>query len=614
MPLRSEITRRAALGFGAGAVASGLLGCAPMRFASGQHLAADLIVENARICTQSSEQPVARSLAVTDGIIMDVGVKNVSQAARGPATVVIDAAGRRLIPGLNDSHMHPTRGGRFYASELRWDGLRSLARGLEMISSAARIVPQGEWVRVVGGWSPYQFAERRMPSPAELTHAAPQTPVFVLFLYSRGFLNRAGVEKLGLTPNTTVPPLTRYEFTEDGGAILHAEPNPDLLYKTIGALPALSAEAQISSTKYFYRELNRFGLTSVIDAGGGGHVFPADYSSTQALGEQGDLSLRISNYLFPQNRGGELDEFRRWTADYDVHANLIEDLSHRYAIEGGGEFLTWSAGDFENFLWEAPNISTRDKWDRELLEVTRHLLRERWPIRIHATYDASMNAIMDVFETAHALERAEARQGFTDLRWAFDHAETATKATLQRVSRLGGGIAVQSRMAYAGEFFIDRFGAAAAARAPAMREMLAAGIPLGLGSDATRVASYNPWNTLNWAVTGRSIGGMQLLAKSQCLSRAQALFAHTVGSAWFSQEEAVKGRIAPGQFADFALLSDDFLTVSDEEIAQIESHLTVLGGEVVFGQQEFASLSPQLKPIEPAWSPVRLFGGYQSGR
>lgn len=248
---------------------------------------------------------------------------------------MIDLAGRTVIPGLNDSHQHPTRAGRFYAAELRWDGLGSLARGLEMIKEQAARTPKGQWVRVVGGWSPYQFMEKRLPTPADLTEAAPDVPVYVLFLYSQGYLNRAAVKARGLTRETKAPAGTRYEFTEDGGAILHAEPNPDLLYASIGALPPLTERQQAISTRYYYRELNRFGITSVIDAGGGGHRFPDDYAGSRVLAEAGRLPVRISKYLFPQNKGAELDEFEAWTQHFEQGHNTAQRLAHGYEVEGG---------------------------------------------------------------------------------------------------------------------------------------------------------------------------------------------------------------------------------------------------------------------------------------
>ena len=571
---------------------------------------ADLVLLNGDIITQDPQRPRASALAVGHGLILATGSDSDIRALAGRDTLIIDAGGRTVIPGLNDSHQHPTRAGRFYAAELRWDGVRSLERGLNMIREAAAVTPAGQWVRIVGGWSPFQFAERRMPTPAELTAAAPETPVFVLYLYSRGFLNRAAVRARGLTLETKAPAGTRYEFTPDGGAILHAEPNPDLLYQAIGALPVLSEDEQALSTRHYYRELNRFGLTSVIDAGGGGHRFPEDYSGSDALASSGDLSVRVSKYLFPQDKGGELAEFQQWTSHWQAGVNRAECLLHGYEVEGAGEFLVWSAGDYENFLSDRPDIRERPNWDRELLEATRHLLRNRWPLRIHATYDQSTNLILDVFERAHALEIADGRDGFGGIRWAIDHGETLQRPTLQRIKALGGGIAMQARMAYAGEYFLERYGAETTRNAPPMRDVIDAGIPLGLGTDGTRVASYNPWPAIAWAVTGRSVGETELHDPGQRLTREEALFYYTVGSAWFSQEETVKGRLRPGQYADFALLNAPYLDVVDDDLRAIEADLTVLAGKPVYGVGNFAALVDALPLTTPEWSPIRLFGGF----
>ena len=572
---------------------------------------ADLILENGKFHTQDPARPLASAVAIKDGRILMAGAQQDMAGVRGSRTQIVSLDGKTVIPGLNDSHMHPTRGGRFYASELRWDGLQSLEEGISRVATAASRAPDGQWVRVIGGWSPFQFNERRMPTPGELTRAAPNTPVYVLFLYSQGFLNAAAVKKLGLSPATETPPGTAYEFTEDGGAIIKATPNPDLLYATIGALPPLSEADQITSTLHFYRDLNRFGLTSVIDAGGGGHVFPDNYQASDYLAKNGDLSLRISNYLFPQNKGKELAEFQQWTENWAAGVNQASGLENGYVVEGGGEFLAWAAGDYENFLADRPDITDRPNWRTQLVDVTTHLLRNQWPLRIHATYDESINNILDVFSEVHRSERAAGRLGFSGIRWAIDHAETATPQTLRRIRQLGGGVAVQARMAYAGEYFLERYGENATRSAPPLRDIIDAGLPLGLGSDATRVASYNPWNTLYWATTGKSIGGTQLHDGRQRLTRAEALFHHTVGSAWFSQEDTVKGRIAPGQYADLAVLSDDYFSVADEAIKDIESELTVVGGKTVYGKGKFATLMEQLPGITPSWSPVLSYGGFE---
>jgi predicted amidohydrolase YtcJ len=602
------------IGLAGGVVLATVLPGRRRAFGQDQSRTADLILTNGRVTTLDPVRPQATAIATRDGLVLLAGSDEEVLGAQGPETRVVDVGGRAVIPGLNDSHTHVVRGGRFYNLELRWDGVPSLALGLAMIAEQAKRTPSGQWVRVIGGWSPYQFEERRMPAPEELTNAAPETPVFVLFLYSRGFLNRAAVEALGITAETASSDGGRYEITADGGAILWAEPNPAILYQTIAAPPQLSAEEQVNSTRHFYRELNRFGLTSAVDAGGGGHEFPDDYAGSKVLAEGGRMPLRVSYYLFAQKAHEELRDFRRWTEGWAVNMNLAKRLEDGFVLEGAGEFLTQSAGDWENFTTPMPDITKRRGWREELTAVARHLLRERWPIRLHATYDESIGHIMDVFEAADRAEVEAGNSGFRGIRWAIDHAETVSRENLARIAALGGGIAIQDRMAFAGEFFAERYGEEKARRAPPIRDMIELGIPVGAGSDATRVAGYNPWITLSWLVTGKTVGGTPLRDERHLLSREEALKLHTTGSAWFSGEEARKGRLAPGQYADLAVLSDDYFAAPEDRIPAIESVLTVTGGQIVYGAGPFGDLAAELPPVQPDWSPVTQFGGYYRSR
>jgi predicted amidohydrolase YtcJ len=576
--------------------------------------AADLIIVNALITTQDEVNKQATALAVENGRFVAVGNEQEIEKYRDKKSKVIDVGGRRLIPGLNDSHSHYVRGGRFYNSELRWDGVPSLEIGLAMIREQAKRTPRGQWVRVIGGWSPFQFTEKRMPTLAELNEAAPDTPVFVLYLYSMGFLNDAGLSKLSITANNAhekSPPGGRYEVVDGKltGRLL-AEPDPTILYKTIGSLPPLSIEEQLNSTKHFFRELNRFGLTSAIDAGGGGHKYPTDYTGTALLAQTPDLPLRISYYLFPQQKGDEYSEFVEWIANHHLFHDGSLHLDHGYELEGAGEFLVWSAGDYENFTAVKPDITKRPRWREELKNVTRLLVSRGWPLRIHATYNESIGHILTVFEEVDREAREEGQQGFAGIRWAIDHAETLKASNIARIKALGGGVAIQNRMAFAGEYFAERYGKKAAGNAPPIGALLAAKIPVGAGSDATRVSTYNPWISIYWLVTGKSVGGTSLLGVENRLSRQKALELYTIGSAWLSQEEEVKGRIAPGQYADFAVLNKDFFTVEQETIRSIESVLTVTNGKVVYGAEEFADLAPELPQAKPAWSPVNFYDGY----
>src|SRR5205807_3701314 len=224
-----------------------------------------------RIATQDERRSFAQAAAVKDGKFVAVGSDHEVMRLRGDQTQVIDVGSRTVVPGLNDSHTHVIRGGLSYNMELRWDGVPSLADALRMLREQARRTPPPQWVRVVGGWTEFQFAERRMPTLEEINAVAPDTPVFVLHLYDRAFLNRAALRAVGYTKDTPDPPGGEIQRDKAGNptGLLIAQPNATILYATLAKGPKLSPEEHMASTRLLMRELNRFGLTSVIDAGGG---------------------------------------------------------------------------------------------------------------------------------------------------------------------------------------------------------------------------------------------------------------------------------------------------------------------------------------------------------
>lgn len=264
--------------------------------------------------------------------------------------------------------------------------------------------------------------------------------------------------------------------------------------------------------------------------------------------------------------------------------------------------LVYSAADFEDFLEPRPDLPANMELD--LKKVVSLLASNRWPFRIHATYDESISRMLNVFEEVN---RAIP---FKETRWFFDHCETISDSSLERVKALGGGIAIQDRMAFQGEYFLDRYGKQAAERTPPVRRMLELGIPVGAGTDATRVSSYNPWLALYWLVAGKTIGGATLYSEANRLSREEALRLYTRGSSWFSGESAEKGAIAFGQLADVCVLTEDYFSVPVEKIKDIESVLTIVGGKIVYGAGGFQRWDATPLPVAPEWSPIKVYGGY----
>lgn len=560
---------------------------------------ADLILTNGRFHTLDRTRPQAEAVAIADGRFLAVGDAAEVMRHRGPATRTIDLDGHTVIPGLNDSHLHLIRGGLNYNLELRWEGVPSLADALRMLREQALRTPSPQWVRVVGGWTEFQFAEGRLPTIEELNAAAPDTPVFVLHLYDRALLNRAALRAVGYDKNTPNPPggeIVRDSAGNPTGMLI-ARPNAMILYATLAKGPTLPLEQQINSTRHFMRELNRLGLTSAIDAGGGFQNYPQDYQVVEQLAAQDQLTVRIAYNLFTQNKGKELEDFRKWTDM--VKPGQGDDW---YRHNGAGEMLVFSAADFEDFLEPRPDLPPG--MEAELEGVVRHLVSQRWPFRIHATYDESISRMLDVFE------KVDREIPFAGLRWMFDHAETISERNIDRVRALGGGIAIQHRMAFQGEYFVERYGADAAKATPPIKRMLDAGVPVGAGTDATRVASYNPWTALYWLVSGRTVGGLKLYDTASRLDRHTALELWTAGSAWFSSEQGSKGRIQPGMLADLAVLSADYFRVDEDAIKAIESLLTVVDGRIVYGQGPFRTHGPADLPVLPEWSPVARVPGH----
>jgi predicted amidohydrolase YtcJ len=560
---------------------------------------AELVLYNGKISTLAPGRSQVSALAIAGNRIAAAGSDD-EVLTRAPAEAKrIDLHLRRVIPGLNDSHLHVIRAGLFFNLELRWDGVPTLAQALEQLQEQARRTPPPQWVRVIGGWNEFQFAEGRMPSLEELNAAAPETPVFVLHLYDCALLNRAALRALGIdetTPNPVGGLICRDPSGRPTGLFV-AEPNALILYAAIARAPKLSFADQLNSTRLFLRELNRFGLTSAADAGGGGQNYPEDYQVVQTLAESGELTLRIAYSLFAQKPGEEPADYERWLQLTRPGAG-----DSLLRVNGAGENLVWSAADFENFLQPRPDL--KPVMEAELEQVIRTLAAARWPWRIHATYDETIDRFLTIFERVHRDTPID------KLRWFIDHAETVSAANLERIQALGGGVAIQHRLAYQGEYFVRRYGTAAIQARPPLRTLLEMGLPVGGGTDGTRVASYHPWTCLWWLVSGKCVGGLEINAAQNRLSREEALRLWTVGSAWFSGEEEQKGTLQVGTLADLAVLSDDYFAIAEDQIRGLESVLTVMDGRVVHGSEEFAPLAPDQPATSPDWSPVNHYGGY----
>jgi len=585
-----------ALSVGAGLVGLSVLGSCASIGAAGP---ADTMIVNGKIATLNPKHPFVSAIAIKDGKVIATGSDAELQHLRGPNTTVIDPGGRTVIPGLNDGHTHFIRGGLTYTNEVRWDGVPSLAEGLRRVQDQARRTPPPHWVQVIGGWCAAQFTEQRFPTLDEINAATGDTPCMVMCMYDRAWLNRAAIRVLGWnkeTPNMFGGVIERDAGGNPTGVVVATTSLASLVGVWL-RVPRLPPEDQMTSTRLFMQEHNRLGITSVIDAGGGGQNYPDNYAAIAQLASQNQLTLRIGYSLFAQTPGKELANYEAWSKLVKIGQG-----TDYFRMIGAGEYILFAAGDVTNFAkdYAAPP----PVMESQLAAVMTYVAAQGWPFRQHTSFDASATRVLNV------VEQVNREVPLKNLRWGLDHCETLQPKTLERVAALGGSINIQNRMSMDGEAFAAKYGARAAADAPPIGRIRSLGIPVACGTDANRANTYNPWIGVHWLVTGMTLGGTRLQADSNLLDRTEALRLYTAGGAWISSEEALKGTLEPGKFADLAILSADYFSIPEDEIKGLESVVTIVGGRVVYAAGPYSKLAPPPLPVAPDWLPVKYYGSY----
>jgi predicted amidohydrolase YtcJ len=532
---------------------------------TGPLLHPDLVLLNGRVTTGIAGDPEA--VAIGGGRILATGPDRAVRPLVGPGTQVLDLNGSRVIPGLIDSHIHVVRAGLTWTERLDWSGTTSLTDALASITAAAETVPAGSWIMVVGGWHPGRFSEQRGPTVAELTAAAPDHPVYLQLLYEEAWVNRAGLAALGMDKTTPDPAGGSFERSADGTPTGSLR-GPGAFGFCIRAAADPSFESQVESSRTFFSQLNRLGLTGTIDTGGFG-MTPESYRPLYELWRRRRLTLKTRLFIMPSSPGDELDQIRDLV--HHLHPGFGDEMLR---LVGLGEIPLFACWDAEGVR---PFQMTPDA-KRHLKEIVLLLARNGWPLHQHAIFDSTISDVLDVWEEVDSV------YPIADHRYALAHAEPIGDVNLQRVKRLGAGIAVQSRMPFRAADSADLWGEEALTRAPPLRRILDLGIPLGAGTDATAVSPYNPWFSMWWLVTGRSLDGAPPRSPEHRLSRAEALTAYTRGSAWFSHDENSRGTLAPGMAADLAVLSRDYFTIEEEDIPSLRSVLTIVDGRIAHAE------------------------------
>ncbi|MBT2333329.1 amidohydrolase [Variovorax paradoxus] len=522
---------------------------------------ADLIVTNAKIATLDAAATTAQALAVRDGRIVAVGNAGQMRALSGPVTRTVDAGGRTVIPGLIDSHMHAVRAALSYSTEVNWIGAGSIAEAMDRLRAAAARARPGGWLIVAGGWTEQQFAERRRPTVAELQEAAPNHPVYVQLFYEAVAMTPRALEALGV-PAGTLP----------AGMKPAADGAPGWMTGDIVGISALfdklpkpTYDDNLAGTRAFFRELNRLAITGLVDPGGFS-IAPSQYAALFELWREKALTLRVAYSVFAQKPGAELQEFRDLTQMLPM--GFGDDM---LKFNGLGERVTLAMYN-NNF----PDAAAKEKF----YELIKWAAVRRLAVTIHWQENGSVDHLLGLYE------KLNAEVPIKDLRWSIAHLDDASPETLARMKALGIGWTMQDAMYFQGDRALAVRGDAAR-RMPPIGAALRAGVNVGAGTDAHRVASYNPFVALQWILDGKTVSGKAMRGADETPTREQALRLYTSGSAWFSFDEAKRGTLEAGKLADFAILDQDFFTVPVERIGRTVSLMTVVGGRVVYAARPF---------------------------
>ena len=528
----------------------------------------DLVLVNGKIVTIDARSSVQEALAIRDGKLLALGSSKEIRKLAGVGSRVVDLGGRTVIPGLIDSHLHAIRAALSFTTEVNWIGARSLPEAMGRIHEAAQRMPPGAWLIVAGGWNELQFAERRRPTQAELEAAAPNNPVYVQLGYGWVVMTDDGFARLGIKSDADLSAGGKLE--RDGEKLTGAiGGGQGAIIALFDRLPKPTFADQVAGTKAFFRELNRLALTGVVDPGGN-NLFPADYQALFDVWRRHELTVRVAYSLNGQTASKEFDELKSLTALLPMGFG-----DERLHFNGLGERITVAMNN-------NPAPSAEDK--QRYYDIVRWAAEKGMAITMHWGPDGTVDHLLGIFE------RVNKEIPIAPLRWSIAHLNDASDASLKRMHDLGVGWTVQDAMYFGGEDLVRRQGKDAARRMPPVVTGQRLGVAIGGGTDAHRVASYNPFTSLQWFVDGKTVAGTPIRGAEETPDRMAALRLYTLGSAWFSFDDKVRGSLEPGKLADLAVLSADYLTVPTDKIGDLESVLTLVGGDVVYAAGDFARL------------------------
>jgi predicted amidohydrolase YtcJ len=513
----------------------------------------DLIVYNGKITTEDPSNPEVQAVAIRGGDIVATGNDGPIRAMAAQRTQVVNLNGRRVIPGMIDSHIHALRMGyHCWDQAARLDLVTKRADALKVYTDKAAKVGPGKWLWTEsGGWSVTQLDNPTPFTFAELTAAAPNNPVWVTGGGISGArVNQKAFDVLGLTP--TSPGVAVDASGNPTGAITGAAATA-ANNAILAQLDAMSIDQTATCLGSFIKDANSVGLTGWADAVG----------NTAPWGTDGSINSSWADEALTQ-----------LYRDGNLHARVgFHEMSNAY----GANPLPHSLASLENAIgllgddmvrYLGPGEDFMATQGQDYIDYAKFAAKKRLSVETHV--GGNIGNIISGMEAANAVEPV------APLKWRIAHPDQTLagpqeKDWLDRAKAMNVGWALT--------FSSARTGGAT----PPYKDVMNNSAHMCLGTDAFNVAAWNPFQMIWMVTTGQSlIPGVTSVPAAQRLTRSEALKYYTAECAWFIDQDGRLGQLKPGYHADFSVLDNDYFTVADEKIKDLKSLLTVVGGKVVY--------------------------------
>jgi len=537
--------------------------------------APDTILFNGKIVTVDDHFSTQQAIAIKADLITAVGSNETIQALADADTRQVDLAGRTVIPGLIDNHLHMLRASEYWPNEARLDGVSSRAEALSILSEKSNSLPDGAWLMCLGGWTENQFADNRDDFTLdELDEIAPNRPVFLQSTYDHALVNSVWLNQMDIAiqgAQSTGDGLASHVIRDASGiATGRLNGGTPMVAKAIEKFPEVSPERQLEGIKSSLSYLNSIGLTGMYDPGGLG-INEQTYTRIHNLADESGLTVRVFHTLF----GGVPSTVE------DAQA-IVKQIENSRPFQGNQTIDLIGIGEiyYTPFHWDS--LFEAKTPTAEDIATAKSILtaaaKGGWQLQTHALQPGTIDVLLDV------MTEVNAEYPLRQLRWSVTHGDLVDSETVERMKQLGMNLQLRSISVLTQPRryrLIEEMGEAAY-DVPPFRMVQNSGIPYGLGTDGTKASQINPFVTLWWAVSGRALNGDLVLR--QTLTREEALIAHTRSNAYLMFQENYMGSLRPGLLADMLILDRDYMTVPVDEIKEIRPVATIVGGDVVWGE------------------------------